>query len=73
MPLYIALSLPALYFLGAVSSLVAAIYWYRASLVTPPNTLFGVAPSADPELRTNGIVDFGKGSNAFVEPANTAG
>jgi hypothetical protein len=42
MPVYIALSLPALYFLAALSSLIAAIWWYRASKVeVPPNLLLG--------------------------------
>jgi hypothetical protein len=41
MPLYVALSLPALYFLGAVSSLIAAIWWYRASQVETSEELHG--------------------------------
>jgi hypothetical protein len=52
--------------LAALSSGLAAYFWYRASQVAPPNTLFGVAPLADPEFRTNGSVDYGNGSNAFV-------
>lgn len=58
-PLYLALSIPALNFLGALSSLLAAFYWYRASQVeAPPNALFGVGPFPD--------ADYGNGSNIFV-------
>jgi hypothetical protein len=67
-PLYLALSIPALNFLGALSSLLAAFYWFRASQVkAPPKALLGVAPLADSEFRTNAVVDCGNGSNAFVD------
>jgi len=41
MPLYVALSVPTLYLLGAVSSLIAAVWWYRASQVEAPGELRG--------------------------------
>jgi hypothetical protein len=34
--LYLALSIPAFNFLGALSSLLAAFHWYRASQVKDP-------------------------------------
>jgi hypothetical protein len=56
-------------FLAAISSALAAVFWYWASQVEPPNTLPAFAPSADLEFRTNGTTDFGNGANAFVDTA----
>jgi hypothetical protein len=59
-PLYLALSIPVLNILGALSSLLAAFYWYRVSQVeAPPNAFFGVGPFPD--------ANYGNGSNIFVD------
>jgi hypothetical protein len=58
-PLYLALSIPVINILGAISSLIAAFYWYRASqVVAPPNALFGVGPFTG--------AYYGNGSNFHV-------
>jgi hypothetical protein len=57
---YLTLSVPAFNFLGALTSLLAAICWYQAAQVkAPPSALFGIAGFAD--------ADYGNGSNAFVD------
>jgi hypothetical protein len=47
-------------FLAALSSALAAFFWYRAAQVqAPPNALFGVSGFAD--------ANYGNGFNSFVD------
>jgi hypothetical protein len=63
MPLYVALSMPALYFLGAVSSLIAAVWWYRASQVEAPGELRGDVGYGGPAIvDTRPLVEYARES-----------
>ena len=68
--LYLALSIPAFNFLGALSSLLAAFHWYRASQVKDsPEALLGSFGWAGPDNAPNAGVD----ATPLVEYAQVSG